>query len=202
PRAAAATQLLVLAAAALAAQRAFAQLSEQRRAAPDLAEALRAQVARDCGEIGTRRELAVGRDAAVLRAAGAARLVIEDRRLGVGAMYVPHEMRRALGADHHLPAVLPLPPRQVGEDRFVFGGREIGQPRAASRRDQEVAVERHRALLRRPLRHALQLRAIALGRRRLDDEVELLRTQPAERRDRVLERAFAVAEVVVIAGPE
>src|SRR2546426_12143178 len=74
----AAAQLLVLAAAAFAAQRPFPQLPEQRRAAPDLAEALRAEVAGHLGQIGTGREFAVGSNAAVLRPAVTACFVIQD----------------------------------------------------------------------------------------------------------------------------
>ena len=39
---------------------------------------------------------------------------------------------------------------QLRQDRFVLFGGEIGKPGAPSGRDQEVAVERNRALLRRP----------------------------------------------------
>src|SRR6267154_3633733 len=141
-RAAAAAELLVLAPSAFAAERAFPQLAEQRRAAPDLTEALGAEVARHLGEIGTRRELAVGGDAAVLRATGTARLVIQERRRRIGGMHMPHEMRRALRANHHLPAVLALPACEIGQNRFVIGGRQIRQAGAPARRDQEIAIER------------------------------------------------------------
>src|SRR6185503_7911768 len=79
--AAAAAELLVLAAPALPAQRPLPQLLEQGRRTPDVAEGLRAQVTGDFREIGTRRQLAVGRDAAVLRAAGTAGLVVQQRRI-------------------------------------------------------------------------------------------------------------------------
>jgi len=114
---------------------------------------------------------------------------------------VAHEMRRAFRAHHHLAAILALPPREIGEHDLVLRGGKIGHARAAARRDKEVAVERHGALLRRPLRDALELGAIALRRRRLDDEIEPLRPQSPERRDCVVERAATVAEVVVIARP-
>ena len=117
-------------------------------------------------------------------------------------MHVPHEVRRALGPNHHLAAVLALPARQIGEDRVVLAGREIRHAGATPGRNQEVAVERDGALFRRPLRQALQLGTIALGRRGLDDEIEPLRAQPAQRRNRVLERAFAVPEIVVVARTE
>src|SRR3989442_14260243 len=97
---AAAAQLPVLAAPAFAAKRAFTELLEQGRAAPDLAEALRPQIARDLGEIGTRRQLSVGRDAAILWAARTAGFVIENRRIGIGGMHVEHQMRRALDRNH------------------------------------------------------------------------------------------------------
>src|SRR2546425_1124286 len=120
-RATTAAQLLVLAAAALAAKRPFSQLSKQRRAAPDLAEALRAQIAGHLGEVGTGREFAVGGDATVLRAARATRPVVQDGRIRVRDMHVPHEMRRALRPNHQLPAILALPARQICKDGFVFG---------------------------------------------------------------------------------
>ena len=117
-------------------------------------------------------------------------------------MHMPHEMRRALGADHHLAAILALPAREIRQDRFVLGGREIGQPGTAPRGNQEIAVEGDRPLLCLPLRQPLQLGAIPFRRGRLNDEIDMLRAQPAQRRERVLERALAVAEVVVVGGSE
>src|SRR5207249_11166323 len=70
---------------------------------------------------------------------------------------------------------------------LVLGGREIRHAGATPRRHQEVAVERDGALLRRPLRQALQLGTIALGRRGLDDEIEPLRATKGNRAE--LERS-------------
>ena len=113
-----------------------------------------------------------------------------------------HEVRRAFGAHHHLPAILALPAREIGEHDLVVRGGEIGHARAAARGDQEITVERDGTLLRRPLRDPLELGAIALRRRRLNDEIEPLRPQPAQGSERVVERSPAVAEVVVIAGAQ
>src|SRR5205823_9601186 len=89
--AAAAAQLLIFAAPAFAAETPVAESLEEGRGVPNLTEALRAKIARDFREIGTGCQFPVGRDAAVLRAAGAACLIIEDRRIGIGGVDVPHE---------------------------------------------------------------------------------------------------------------
>src|SRR5207302_5927563 len=108
-RPAPAAQRAILADTALAAERPLAQPLEQRRRAPDVGEALAAQIPRGLRQVGARGQLAVGGDAAVLRAAGAARLVVQNRGIGIGLMHVPHEVRGALRAYQHAPAVGTLP---------------------------------------------------------------------------------------------
>src|SRR5207237_1988881 len=66
----------ILAAAATPAEVGIAQSQEQFGTAPHVRERLTTQVARDFGNIRARRDLAVGRNSAVLRAARAARLVV------------------------------------------------------------------------------------------------------------------------------
>src|SRR5439155_16913298 len=84
PRAATAAQRAVFTDTTLAPEHALAQLPEQRRRAPQLGEALGAQVTRDLRQVGARREFPVRCDAAVLRAARATGLIIQNRGLGIG----------------------------------------------------------------------------------------------------------------------
>src|SRR5260370_828257 len=98
-----------------------AQAPEQGRRTPDLREALGAEVARNLGQVRAGRELAVRRDAAVLRAARAAGLVVQDRGVGIALVHVAHEVWGALRAHQHLAAIAALPARQVGEHALVLG---------------------------------------------------------------------------------
>src|SRR5204862_4286046 len=82
----------VFAGAALSAQLAFAQPAEQRCRPPNVGEALGAQITRDLRQVGARGQLAVRRDAAVLRAAGAARLVVQYGGTEIALVHVPHEV--------------------------------------------------------------------------------------------------------------
>src|SRR5687768_12149368 len=89
-----------------------------------------------------------------------------------------------------------------GEELFVRGRLEIAETRATPRRNEEVEIERDRALSSRPVDDAAELRAISLRRRRLDDEVEPMLAETRQRFRRRLERAAAVAEIVVTARIE
>ena len=80
-RATAAADHAVLAAAAAAPELARPQVGEHRRARPDLAEGVLAQVAGLGRHVRARRQLAVGRDPAVVDPARAARAVAEHRRV-------------------------------------------------------------------------------------------------------------------------
>ena len=111
-------------------------------------------------------------------------------------------MRRALGAHQHPAAELPLPAPQIGEHSLVVRRRQVRERRPAPRGDEEIAVERHRPLRRRPRDQRPELGAVALGDRGLDDEIEPLPGEPRQRALRIRERAAAVPEVVVIGGAE
>ncbi len=198
PRPASPAQGPVLAHAALAAERVLAQPPEQGRGPPQVGEALGAQISRHLRQVRARGQLAVGRDAAVLRAAGAARLVVQDRGIGIALVHVPHEVRGALRAHEHPAAVGALPPGQIGEHDFIFRRRQIGERRPAPGRDEEVAVEGHRALVGRPGDQALQLAPVPLRDGRLDDEVEPRGPQPLERGLDVRQSPAPVPEVVVV----
>src|SRR5256886_13799848 len=157
---------------------------------------------RSLREVGAGRHLTVRGDAAVLGAAWAAGLVVEDRRVRVGPVHVLHEVGGPLRPHQHATAVVPLPAREVGEDALVLGGREVAQRRPPPRGHQEIAVERHGPLVRGPGDEALQFAAVPLRDRRLDDEVEPRSPQPPERRLRRRERARAVPEGVVVGGTQ
>ena len=112
-------------------------------------------------------------------------------------MQQPHEVRRALGAHHHSPEILPVISDERTEKILVLGRLEIAETRAAAGRHQEVEIERNRAFLRGPFDELAELAAISLRRRRLNDEIEPVSAQTRQRVGRRLERAVAVSEIVV-----
>ena len=166
---------------------------------PDVAERGGREVSCYRGCVRAGRDLALRRDAAVLRSAGAARLVIEQGRIRVAGHRVAHDLRLALGAHHHAPAVLLLQRDQFPEHLVVLLGFQSPHVLSAAGRDHEIDVERHRTALGRPSGQGRQLASVAPGHCRLDDEVEPVRAQAFDRGQGLLERALAVAEAVVVA---
>src|SRR3954470_6228964 len=115
-------------------------------------------------------------------------------------MYDAHEVRRAFRAHHHPAEVALVEAHQLGEHMLIFGGRQVGEARAAAGGNEEVGVERYRTLRGSPRHEALQLPAVTLGDRRLDDEVHAMRAESADRGGSGLEGAVTAAEVVVVLG--
>ena len=111
-------------------------------------------------------------------------------------------MRGALRADHHPSQVGPVVLDQLAQHLLVPLGIEIGEPGGTAGADEEVAVERHRALLGRPGDQPAQLPAVPLVDRGLDDEVEPMGAEALQRGCGGLVRADAMAEAVVAAGVE
>src|SRR5262245_14388936 len=113
-------------------------------------------------------------------------------------MYQAHEMRRTLGSDHHPAEIVLVEQNELGEHFLIFCRTEVGKARATSRWDEEVGIERYGPFARRPLYQASELRTVAFGNGRLDDEVEFMLAQARDRGRRGFERAVPAAEVVVM----
>src|ERR1041384_2545248 len=112
-------------------------------------------------------------------------------------MEQPHEMGRALGANHHAAQVAGVIPYQVGQEALVVVRPEVAEPAAPTGGHQEIAVEGHGPLRGGPVNQALELVSAASMHRGLDDEIEAAGTEPLERGGGGFERPVAVAEVVV-----
>jgi hypothetical protein len=78
-------------------------------------------------------------------------------------MYETHEVRCALGTHHHRSEEAHVQIHELGEGFLVLGRREIGEPCASTRRDEEIRVKRNRPLCLRPLHQRSELPPIPSG---------------------------------------